>query len=109
MRQAQLVLTFTTPARDRQQSAVGDEPPPLVLLVMYPRHGVKLVMSDAVHDVATACPDTGAGENRASTITSAAADRASSLESIDLCLHVPLPRVFRREECGLVRLECIVC
>jgi hypothetical protein len=31
------------------------------------------------------------------------------LESIDLCLHVPLPRVFRREECGLVRLECIVC
>jgi hypothetical protein len=30
------------------------------------------------------------------------------LESIDLCLHVPL-LVFRREECGLVRLEFIVC
>jgi hypothetical protein len=90
MRQAQLVLAFTTPARDRQQSAVGDDPPPLVLLVMYPRHGVKLVMSDAVHDVATACPDTGAGGKMANN-SSAADARASSLESIDLCLSVTCP------------------
>jgi hypothetical protein len=34
MRHAQLVLAFTTAARDWQQSAVGDDPPPLVLFVM---------------------------------------------------------------------------
>ena len=73
MRQAQLVLTFTTAARDRQQSAVGDDPPPLVLLVMKPRHGVKLVTNDAVHDTATACPDTGAGAGAARAINTTTA------------------------------------
>ena len=34
MRHAQLVLALTTAAKDRQQSAVGDDPPPLVLPVM---------------------------------------------------------------------------
>ena len=79
MRQAQLVLVVTTADRDRQQSAVGDDPPPLVLLVRKLRHGVKLVMSDAVHDVATPCPSTGAGAARARSTVAA---KASALRSI---------------------------
>jgi hypothetical protein len=73
MRHAQPVLAFTSAARDRQQSCVGAEPPPLVLLVRKLRQGVKLVISDAVHDAAPPCPDAGA----ASDATTAAA--ASSL------------------------------
>jgi hypothetical protein len=45
--------------------------------------------------------------------SSAADARASSLESIDLCLSVTCPcSCFfggNWEECELVRLECIVC
>jgi hypothetical protein len=81
MRQAQLVLVFTTAARDRQQSAVGDDPPPFVLLVMYPRQGVKLVTSDAAHDVATACPDAGVG-----TVAARASSTVAAMANIMRCM-----------------------
>uniref|UniRef100_M8C1S5 Uncharacterized protein n=1 Tax=Aegilops tauschii TaxID=37682 RepID=M8C1S5_AEGTA len=71
MRQAQL--------GPRRQPPGGDAPPPLVLLVRKLRHGVKLVMSDAVHDVATPCPSTGAGAARARNTVAA---KASALRSI---------------------------
>jgi len=70
MRHAQPVLAFTSAARDRQQSCVGGEPPPLVLLVRKLRQGVKLVISDAVHDAAPACPDAGAATTASTLMVS---------------------------------------
>jgi hypothetical protein len=55
MRQAQSAPVRTISASEPQHCCVGD-PPPLVLPVTKLRHGVNVVISDAVHDVAT-CPD----------------------------------------------------
>lgn len=78
MRHAQPVLALISAPSDRQQSSVGEALP----LVMKLRHGVKLVTSDAVHDMAPpttppgpGCPDAGAG---AATSSSVAA-KASSI------------------------------
>lgn len=87
-RQAQLALVLIIAATDWQHSAVGAPPPaavplpppPPLLLVMKLKHGVKLVISDAVHDAATACPDAGAA-TIATTATIAAAATATALLS----------------------------
>jgi hypothetical protein len=84
-RQAQLALVLIIAATDWQHSAVGAPPPaavplPPLLPVMKLKHGVKLVISDAVHDAATACPDAGAA-TIATTATIAAAATATALLS----------------------------
>ena len=71
MRQAQSAPVRTISASEPQHCCVGD-PPPLVLPVTKLRHGVNVVISDAVHDVAT-CPDAGAAASSSSAATAAAA------------------------------------
>jgi hypothetical protein len=75
MRQAQSALLRTISASDPQHCCVGD-PPPLVLPVTKLRHGVNVVISDAVHDVAT-CPLAGDTTTASTTTTSAAAAAAA--------------------------------
>ena len=78
MRQAQSAPVRTTPATALQHCSVG-EPPPLVLPVTKLRHGVNVLISDAVHDVATpACPDTAAGSTASTSTIAAAAPIAPS-------------------------------
>lgn len=116
MRHAQLVLALTTDASDWQQSAVGDDPlPPLLLLVMYPRHGVKLVISDAVHDVATPppplpCPDANGAASESSSSTAAA--MASTLRRpMVICLEICVfsGREEKTGERGLIGCERMGC
>ena len=71
MRQAQSAPVRTISASEPQHCCVGD-PPPLVLPVTKLRHGVNVVISDTVHDVAT-CPDAGAAASSSSAATTAAA------------------------------------
>lgn len=87
MRHAQPVLALISAPSDRQQSSVGEALP----LVMKLRHGVKLVTSDAVHDMAPpttppgpGCPDAGAG----AATTSSVATTAAKASSIGLLLVV---------------------
>jgi hypothetical protein len=84
MRHAQPVLALISAPSDRQQSSVGEALP----LVMKLRHGVKLVTSDAVHDMAPpttpGCPDAGAG----AATTSSVATTAPKASSIGLLLVV---------------------
>jgi hypothetical protein len=72
MRHAQSWAVRTTPATALQHCCVGD-PPPLVLPVTKFRHGVNVLIRDAVHDVATVCPDTAAAVDSNSTATATAA------------------------------------
>lgn len=76
-RHAQPVLALISSPRDLQQSCVGADPPPLVLLVRKLRHGVKLVIRDAVHDAVPPCPDAGAVSSAAATTAAATMIRFS--------------------------------
>ena len=76
MRQAQSAPVRTISASEPQHCCVG-EPPPLVLPVTKLRHGVNVVINDAVHDVAI-CPDAGAAA-RSSSSTAATAAAGSIL------------------------------
>jgi hypothetical protein len=65
MRQAQSAPVRIISASEPQHCSVGD-PPPLVLPVTKLRHGVNVVISVEVHDIAT-CPDAGAAASSEST------------------------------------------
>jgi hypothetical protein len=91
MRHAQSSAVRTTPATALQHCCVGD-PPPLVLPVTKLRHGVKVLISDAVHDVATACPDTDAAADSTITATATTAPIAPSRLMPPDCAFSPLFR-----------------
>jgi hypothetical protein len=82
MRQAQPELAFISAPSERQQSAVGEA----VLLMMKLRHGVKLEISDVVHDSGpagmTTCPDAGAGQDSAAATMATARSLSSTLRPI---------------------------
>lgn len=86
MRQAQSAPVRTISASEPQHCCVG-EPPPLVLPVTKLRHGVNVVISDAVHDVAICCPDAGAAPSSSSSKSTAAAAGGCSVLSRRLIIR----------------------
>ena len=88
MRQAQSAPVRTISASEPQHCCVG-EPPPLVLPVTKLRHGVNVVISDAVHDVAI-CPVAGAAaRSRSSSSTAVTAGGGCILSRRLIIRHAP--------------------